>query len=535
MPGLGGLPSVASLFPLKIIIGTEDVTPYVANGITFSNIDPGGYEMSSFPIPRDLPNTLRGQYLRIDCGLKVAWEGRISEVERSLGNTTTITGEGYGALFKDNTMAQIFIDQDLTQWQGPTIGRQLELVVDGYSPSSAAVSSDPSDGNPSLALTGTGPWTTNGWVDCEALYDAQGIPIASVAYNVTFGANLSGLGFNVYVYLVTSDLITSGDQVDLTSSASGTLTASSNTRPYASIVMFGPSSAGGAANVLYAAYVDNLAVYGNHGLTNRGGGFYPSDIATYVASQVQGLHLGNILADTGYVLPQSVYLTPVTMDQIINDMAVAGGDHWGVWESFSPLTGNPLPRFDFCPRPTQGQFTAFCHRSDCDKVDVKEDLSGQYNYASVNYTDVAGVSRSVLVYLDNPILDAAGIESRTVVFSGGLMTEAVAKVFGLEALDLLYSQDRVGGTIEISGMIDGPSGPTAPWLLKAGIDRIRVGDLPSVDAFGIYNDVPISRVECTAGENGISTTLELGSGGNLTETLQARLTAASTLAGQGGV
>lgn len=532
MAGYGSNPSLAAMAPLRVIIGQEDVTTYVADGMTFSNVDPGGYEMSSFQIPKDLPNTLRGFPIRIDSGLKVAWEGRISEVQRSLGSETTITGEGNVAKFKDNTLAQIFIDQDLTQWVGPSVQRQINLVAAGLSPSSGEVAADASTGNPSIALGATAPWTTGGLPQAEALYDAQGVPIHSVSYTAVFNAAAAAAPLTGQVYLATTDLVavvdTSGP---FTASTSGTLVASVNNRPFA-VLAASYAAPAATSGELFAIYFDSVAVIGNHGLTNRGGGFYTSDIAAYVAGLIQGLQLGNVQQANGYVLPQSVYLTPVGMDQIISDMGVAAGWHWGVWESFSPLTGNPSPRFDFCPRPLQGASTAFCMRSACDKVDIKEDLSGQYNTAIVSYTDVAGASRAVTVTQDNPILDAAGIAQRSVVFNGGLMTKSVAQVFGLEALSLLYAQDRVSGTVEISGPVDGPG---APWLLKAGIDRLRIGDLPSQDAFGIYNDVPISRVETSASSSEITTTVEIGSGGNLVETLQSRLTSASVLAGQGGV
>jgi hypothetical protein len=122
-----------------------------------------------------------------------------------------------------------------------------------------------------------------------------------------------------------------------------------------------------------------------------------------------------------------------------------------------------------------------------------------------------------------------------VILNGGTMTAATATAFGQIALILLLQQGRVSGSVEISTAIDGPVGPKAPWLLKAGIDRLRIADLPSQDAWGEYNDVPLTRVECSVSDSGISTSLEVGTGADLVETLQARLSAAATLAGQGGV
>lgn len=531
---MSGELALSQLFPLRVRIGPDDVTGYLADGMTFSNVDPGGYEMASFQIPKDLPNTLRGMPIRIDCGLKVAWQGRISQLQRSLGNETTITGEGDAARLRDNVLAQIFVDRDLTAWLGPSVQRQINDVTAGYSPAAGQVAPDATTGNPSIVLSATGPWAANGYVTVEALYDAQGVPIQSVIYTADFGANATAASFGAAVYLSTDDVLSTTDSNSFSGNTTGTLTAGAGNRVYGVLQALGPNTPGGTNNAQYVIYFSNLAVYGNHGLTKRGsspGGFYASDIAAYIAGLVPNIQPGIIQTASQYIIPHSVYKTPVTLDQIVGDMALAAGWHWGVWESLTPLTGKREPRFDFRPRPQQGQWSAFCHRSDCDTVDITEDLSNQYDTAVITYNDVSGVSRQVTVTQANPILDIAGIH-RTVQFNGGTMTAATASVFGLQALSLLYTQGRVAGTVTISGPIDGPA---PAWLLKAGIDRLRIGDIPSLDAWGTLNDFPISRVETTGGTDGFKTMIELGSGGNLVETLQSRLSAASVMAAQGGV
>lgn len=530
--------SLKEQFPFRVLIGSEDVTNYLDTSFTFSSVDPGGYEMCSLPIPRDLPQTLRGMPIRIDSGLHVAWEGRVGEVQRSLGNRTTITGEGYGAVLKDNTAAQIFVDRDLTSWQGPSVQRQINNVTGGYSPTSGQVSADATTGNPSMALSSSGAWTVGNRVDIEAWYDAQGVPIESVYYSAVFGANATSGSFVGDVLLSTDDIQTNIDNPgSFSSNQSATVTASAGNRIYASLQAIGPAGAGGAAGALYAIYFENVAVYGNHGLAIQGGapnGFYPSQIVGWVQSQVRGLQAGVIpLTDaTGYVVPQAVYLTPVTLDQIVGDMATAAGWHWGVWESLAPLTGSPLPRLDFRPRATQGQYSASCYRSQCETCDIREDLAGMYDTAVITFSDPSGISRAVSVFVDNPVLDVAGIH-RSVVLNGGTMLAVDAQIFGAIALDLLYTQTRVAGSIDIGVAIDSLAGPMPAWLLKPGIDRLRVIDLPSTDAFGAYNDIPISRMECSGGTDGFKTNLAVGTGGNLVESLQSRLTAAGTVGLQG--
>lgn len=543
MPGL----SLKQQFPLRLIIGSEDCTQLLSDGATFSNADPGGFEAASFTIPKDMPQTLRGQYVRLDSGLHVAWEGRISEVQRSLGNSTAIQCEGYQALFKDEQQSMIFVDRDITRWQDPSYSRQLAIYNANEQLASSQVASDPVSNTPSLVQQITDSWTTP-WVPLnESWYDAgpENL-VAFVFYDLVCQEGLTAGNWLERILLsadanlgaiVDSGNLHSGSEVH------GYFNFSGGTQyRYAVLEHVYGATNSGAQGATYNAYWKNVAVFGNHGLTGYGVapsgdpvGYYPSDIFGWCVDQLPGVQLGvtQLTDAANYIMPHSVYYTPVGLDQIGGDMATAAGWHWGVWESLSPLTGNPQPRADFRPYLPQGSFTAFCRRQDCDTLDIREDLSGQYDEAVVNFTDAAGVSQCAIVQIDNPILDAAGIPGRTVAFDGGTMTPATAALFGAEALAITNAQTRVAGTADIIAAIDGPSGPMPAWLLKAGIDRLRVGDLPSVDAFGAYNDVPISRVECSIGTSGWTTSVEVGQGADLVETIQARLTAAATLAQQG--
>lgn len=533
-------PPLLQTFPLRLLIGSEDCTFLLSDGATFSNSDPGGFEAASFQIPRDMPNTLRGQRVRIDCGLDVAWEGRVSQVQRSLGNRTQIMCEGYKALLADDVASMVFVDRDLTRWQDPSLTRQLAVLALNFSLASAQVAPDQTSLTPALAQIITDAWASPNKPLVESWYDSG-------------PENLIGkLWYDLY--WPTSDanwnevVLTSSDANATTTLSSGNLRSTVEVTGYftpasayrfALLQHFYNATPGGTSGAQFTAFWKNMAVYGNHGLTGRGSdpvGFYPSDIFGWCQGQIPGLQRGVIpLTDaSGYVMAHSVYYTPVGLDQIVGDMATAQGWHWGVWASLSPLTGDTRPRADFRPRPAAGQVTAFCMRQDCETLDIREDLTNQYNQAVVSYTDIAGAQQAVIVAADNPVLDQAGIPLRTLILSGGTMTAATAAVFGAQALQLTNVQDRVSGSIDIIAPIGNPNGPMAPWMLKAGIDRLRIGDLPSTDAFGAYNDVPINRVECSLSTSGVTASVEVGSGANLVESVQARLTAATFLSAQGG-
>lgn len=532
--------TLKDLSPLRVVIGQEDVTAY-ADAFTFSSVDPGGFEAASFQFPRDMDATIRGQHVRIDSGLNVAWEGRVAQLQRSLGHQTSINCEGYGALFKDVAASMVFVDRDLTKWQGSSLTRQSNMLSGNFQFGTTQVAADPTNNLPALVASIQDSWVAPFKPLAEAWYDAgPDNLIGKIYYSVSFGGGVIGTDVNwqVSVFVSTDDLATlTLNAGNLHAGASGYFTPASQYRRAIAQSFYNATPAGNP-NQSFPYYFHNTAVYGNHGLTGRGSdpvGFYPSDIFGWVLSQVPGLQAG-ILQQTdagGYIVPHSAYYTPVLLDQMVNDMAVVQGWHWGVWESPSSLTGIALPRADFRPRPASGAFTAFFHRSACETLDIREDLSQQFDQCIVTFTDVAGVSGAAVATAENPVLDAAGIGTRTLVLSGGTMTQADALAFAAMALLLTNQQARVAGSIDVISPVDAP-GPQPAYLLKPGIDRVRIGDAPSTDAFGSMSDYPLTRMEATVSSSGIGVSLEVGQGGDLVETLQARLSAASTLAAQGG-
>ena len=534
--------SIRDQFPLRLFIGTEDVSFLLDDGATFSNVDPGGFEAASFPVPRDMPATIRGLPVLLTCGLSTVWEGRVSQPQRSLGSRTLIQCEGNAARLKDLSGSMVFVDRDLTRWGSPSYTRQAALASGNKQLGSSQVAADPTSNTPALIQSITDSWSSPWLPINEAWYDSgPDNLIAEVHYDLTLGGGESGSdsSWNEFVALSSDANLTTEEissNLHSTSEQIGYFAPATAYR-FALLQHINTVTNGGLPGGIYNAIWRNLAVYGNHGLTGRGSdpvGFYPSDIVGWAVSQAPTLQAGTIQQTdaSGLIVPHYVQYLPVTLDTIVGDMATIQGWFWGVWESPSPLTGsNPLPRLDFLPRPAPGAFTAFARRSDCDTLDIREDLSNQYNTAVVNYTDAAGTSQSVTVTADNPILDAAGIPTRTVIFQGGTMVAATAALFAAEALALTNTQARVAGTANFISPIDG--GVRAAWTLRAGVDRIRFADTPATDAWGAMNDYPISRVEATIGSNGITANVELGTGANLIESLQARLAAATALAGQG--
>jgi hypothetical protein len=531
--------SLREQFPLRLLIGGSDYTPLLADNFTFSTVDPGGFEMASFSLPMDLPQITRNMNVRLDCGLKVAWEGRVKEVDRTLGVKTLIQCEGYGAKLKKETLQEIYVDRDLNNWGGLSVAQELEFLK-----------ANSTHFNPRLLYSGSVPTLcteiTDAWISPykpsgDTIYlNPKRIPVGSVYFRWEIGSaqvNPADASWTWQVIVWENDEPFSGKNESTANlRAAGpeekllTVTAGLY---YPVLLFFYTTTPAGAAGQRYNIMWSKLAVYGRHGLQKRGaepGGFYASDIARHAISKAPRFQLGVMPDATNYVVPHAIYLEPVPIEQVISDMAKFAGVHWGVWEPLEPLTGSQLPRLDFRPYPQLGQPTAYALRAECEDVDVREDLENLYDKALVSYSEAAGLTRTVEVSLDNPQLDAINLH-QTISLNMGVGTQASAEGYGKIVLALLQDQARVTGTAQIAQPIHSLTGdPKAPWMLRAGLDRLAIPDLPASDVWGEYNDLPISRVECSATDTGISTTVSFGRGPNLVEELTAQLERATEVA-----
>lgn len=531
--------------PLRVIVGNLDLTEEI-QGVTFSASDPGGFETASLKPTRSADIIRPGQDVRIYHGLDFAWHGRVAEPHRSQENGKTqvdIGCVGYSASLKDRKNFQmIYVDRDLKEWGPASRARQVFLLGLSFTPHDPSILTDTNDGLPCLALEFSGAWVQGQLA--QAVYDAgQGNEISyiigtpvSLAVVSAGDANWSwqiGLG-------TTDTLLSTVSTANPTLGSSVTVTDSSLSTAYRYgwLSLSYVDTTAGSDGVKYSLGWQRLAVYGPHGLERQAlpgspsdpGGFYPSDIVIHALKSVSGIVPGDIRTSTGYVLPQAAYKTPTDVHTVINDMASKYlAWHWGVWEPLSPLMDD-RPRLDFRPPPTQA--TAYVSSADCESMGISESFNTVYNEAVVKYQDPSGTSGYVTVSQDVPELDAAGVV-RTLELDLGTGSSAAATTFGKFVLALTEKQNRSAGTITVQGDVGLPGGGKKPaCLLRPGLDRLLVTDLPfrrSVfDDDRATNTFRIKRVESTIDSAGrISTQMELDSGADLIEVLQARLQAAA--------
>src|SRR4051812_34274875 len=125
------------------------------DGLTFSNTDPGGYEACQLN-PQDLRGIRPGAPVVVRCGLDYAWHGRLNEPgSHSEGDRDTfaLAALGYGAALKDNPYQEIYVDRDLSRFEGqPSTQRLLNLNGSFVTNSGGNIQvlPDPTTGNPCM-------------------------------------------------------------------------------------------------------------------------------------------------------------------------------------------------------------------------------------------------------------------------------------------------------------------------------------------------------------------------------------------------
>lgn len=500
-----------------------------ASGISWSSVDPGGFEACSFTIP-SAQFPLVGSTIRIHQGLQLLWEGRVEEPGEDFTPTqthSTVTGVGFGARLKDDTMSMIFIDRDLTRWQGMSSQRMANLGT-AYDPkTSPETLTDATTASPGLRLQiGPSMPGASGGI-CEAWYDSGfGNTIRQIQLTSTDLGNLTagGANWNFISYVSDEDtaLTTTVLMADQNNSSVAFRRDNGAAARRFALIQHHYTLTSAASNNEFWRIVKNLAVIGDHGVTLRQNGagtdgFYPSDIADYARTQASNIDMGVLETASSFTALQVAYPDRVTFEQIIDDMSKLMGWHWGVWEPLNVVGSNP--RLDFRSRPVTP--TAVVSRLDCSHINLSNSLSSMYNRARVEYTDPFGTPSFVIVNLPNPNLTFI----RTIDLNVGVGTSTLATTFGTQILSLSQSDNKAQGSVALPPSVTDAAGRLKPaHFLRAGLDRLKVNGMP-VDNWitGQAATFRIKRVTSEVQGDNVLTTVEVDNGADLVETSQARL------------
>ena len=475
------------------------------SAVTFSSTMPGGFEQASLTLPRqaavDYPDldefsrvTIRG------AGGEVAWQGRLETTPRTSGDQLAISPglTGYQAALTDNQAArEIYIDCNLAQWQAVSVQRQLSLAAAAFTYQDPSTVPDATTGQPSVALTNTGPWTTA--AISEAFYDAHGLPIASLYYAWKLNANVSpaDTNWNWYAYLANDDVaapggLDSNGNLRAAGPGSGVLSATTATRRCGLVQFYYGAGPIGNDGVDYTVFWTYLGIVGRHGLTIRGTlgatggiGVYASDVVAHAVVNYAPAHPridagGNSTIEaTNFLIPQLVFTDPTTAANIITQATQYGLEDWWVDEG---------PTFHLASRANHGRdWQARVGPSGLQETGPQVDRI--YNGAVVSYTDVSGIVRTVgppgsgANTEDSSLFDAdpqnpateAGITRNSPPIAMGTSTTAAAIKVG-QAFLIEQKALSTAGQASLVGYVADSTGVRWPaWMVRAG-DRITFVD-----------------------------------------------------------
>lgn len=509
---------------------TDDI-----EGLSYSNVDPGGDEQANFiyrrPWSTNLPEIAKGNLLVIEDGLDVLWQGRIGEPARGGGDSESVavTGYGLGVRLKDQQLERIYVDSDLGKWQSMSRAMRIAQITSHYIPTDHSVAQDPSSGYPAIVQTFPDSWASPDMPLVQSYYDAgERLKIGAVYYDyVGIG---SGGAWVRKVYSSDDDIGTGASVIaDESGATSGTATTTLSTPKRWLILVYAyTTTPDGGANI-YTQW-RRVAVYGNHGLTPRsaGGGFYASDVIPDVIDDVDGVELRTNDATT---LEIKQLLSDDTHEALIGQLHELHRHErtWGTWGPDDVLAERDVGYFDWKARPSAAEW--FTLREACEDLDLSSEIDNLFDTVIVTYTDAAGSSRRVTRTLPSPELDAAGMSGRTARLSGGQMTTEIAEAFGDAVLAYMGGYAPARGSFTIAQPIrHATRGELPPHYLRADGAMVRIPDiLPTSTLFTLDSTpdrrttFPIKRVRVDLSGAYPKATVDIDQTNDLVSTLDARL------------
>jgi hypothetical protein len=458
---------------------------------------PGGFERFSCTLERDprlnYPDLAPLSTITVyGVGGDVAWQGRLEKIPDVAGSQAQVTPEAVGwqaHLEDDNTAREIYIDQELSKWEGPTIKRQIALVEQGWKVEPIGVGADPETGRPSIITSFTGPWTSPGRPASEAWYDAHGIPLGSVWLKWSRNPNINGsdTNWNWDIRFSTTDNFASFDEYALRGEESESpaleKSATVANRTWVNLILDYAISAG--SNIVYAIYWGPVAVFGRHGLTKLAakegepGGFLASDVVAHAISRwapklTFSTGIEGTIRTSAFVIPQLSFPEPTMAAEMLKQATRFELQDWAVWEG---------PTFYMNPRGEVGK--AWRARVGPAKLEeAGPQVARMWNGVCVQYQDVTGITRMVgppgfaggtTATEDSGLLDSnpenpvneLGIK-RYALLKMGTSTIEGAKAVGRKFLEE-QSQLETSGQATITGHVEGEGGVVYPaWAIRAG-------------------------------------------------------------------
>jgi hypothetical protein len=501
--------SVRELAPLRLNIdvespdgaharwGWDDPNPANAPmGLSFSTTMPGGFERMTCSLERDprlsYPDLAELSTITVQgAGGDIAWQGRLEKIPDTGGFQAQVSPEavGWQAHLEDDSSAQeIFVDRELSKWEGASVPRKISLLEGGIDEEDGTVGSSTTNPSPALITQIVGAWARKRI--SESWYRGNGIQLGSIYYAWQKGPSVNAADGN-WVWLLHSSTT---DAIDSESNGTGNLRAEGPSSGESNILTISPNitfalaqfvylAAAGSSGIQYPIYWTTLAVYGRHGLTLYGTngtseakGVLASDAVAYALGKWApklAFSTGSegTIKPTSFVIPQLVFPTPTTVAEMLKQATRFELEDWAVWEG---------PAFYMNPRGEGGKEW----RARVGPAQLQEagpQVAKLWNGVIVTYTDVTGVTRTagplnsgmnttspLLEDTDpeNP-LNEAGIK-RWASLTMGTTTPAGAEKVGATFLRESKALET-SGQATLVGHVEDETGTLWPaWKVRAG-------------------------------------------------------------------
>lgn len=400
----------------------ERHSPRSHSGLDFTTTIPGGFEHLDVTLERDprysYPDIAElSAVVARGVGAMTAWEGRVETTPSVSGDQMQITPAAVGwqsHLTDDNSVQELFVEIDMTQWQAPSLARQLAVLGVDIDIDTASFTGS-SLGLPCIDTGFSGSWPRSH--TSELWYDAKGAVLGQLIFN--WQVLPSGLigdidpttnGSLAWAALLSDDDVETSTDSSANQKAhgpgSGTVTATTNTRTQAAVYLY-YDGAGGSDGVSYDVYWTALTLVGNQGLPLYAAddaildamgdvlspatmGVLGSDVLNYAIPKYAPLlrvaRAGqSTITPSTFVIPELVFPTPVFVNDILTQVTSFELQDWAIWEDRT---------FWWYPRNSLGR--RWRTRVGPSKLQqAGPQISRLYNGVCCSFSDYLGVTRTV--------------------------------------------------------------------------------------------------------------------------------------------
>lgn len=307
--------------------------------LAYSSTIPGGDETCTFSlrvrIDKEVPFSLLDDVRVYTKGNQTLWEGMVAKMPRQSGEDFLMNVQcvGHSARLKWPTgFKEIYIDRDLSRWQGPSSQRRLGRMALSITPIEGGLVTGGTVPAIETAIEGT--WTQV--QQAESWYDAGGIRLAALYANWERSGSIvnpSDVNWNWAMYLSSDDLVSTNDGTGNLRAAgpSSAVVAATGTEKTWALMQLFYNAAGGTDGVKFSIMWSDVKVIGAHGLPDFYGHSAIADVVSRAAPDLTYTTgpEGSIVDNTGLEIPQLAFLTPTTAEDAILEINKYFEWEWG--------------------------------------------------------------------------------------------------------------------------------------------------------------------------------------------------------------